>query len=247
VPNLDKINPDTLAAEIEEIGKLADDTDGAMQTMAKGLVDGLNTLLGVVVKPMAKAKEEIDEDEEEIDEDEEEIDEDEEEIDEDEEDDEPGFEDMQMSRQFNDYDQGAIDATEFLTAMSKRIERLEKGRALDRKLIKGLVKSNQQLARGLAGTLAPMGKAVVATHEALMSVPDTGFTAPARPRVSNRRRQEIKRAEGPGFPKDVLAKARMGHVVSTDELRSYQHTGKFDAYDDANNTRIIEAVKTLQA
>lgn len=255
-------------ANVDAAGVAGADRDGAATIMAKGLTDGLRSLLDMVKgkkAPMMPPPEEDDEPAEGA-------------QGGDEPDDEPdepaqpagkpgkpnaggagaaggggGFSDMRMGSEGGE---DMVDATNYILSLEKAVRDLT---ALNVDLVK-LVKGHRarvdaqfgalndrvtELGAGMATTLAPLAKGVVEMHAALGRLPGGGVTSPGIDGNRAAVRHALTNANpNPQVTPERLLKAVAKRMISDNDLTIWRRTGRLSD-DDARNSALIDEISKL--
>jgi len=226
---------DTTLEEIAtEIGEIESGDENALNTLAKGMADGMSGLLDLV-KASKGAPDNDDENEPEGDKGDVDTDAGTAGEDEPEGDEEPGYDDMELASG-DDY----IDATEFMVAMQqdvasmRRLAKANSGANADLlEMVKATNKRLDALTGALAGILSPMSKGVVDIHNHLLNTEELAVGDTPNPTLA-RKRHGVE----PGKPGTLTAvqllKAKQGMILSEEHIRRYKQTGDFsvDAAED---------------
>lgn len=153
----------------------------------------------------------------------------------------PGYEDMRMG---GEPGEEYVDATEYVLALEKKVDRLQKSADRSNRELRELRTTLNGFIGAYASTMGPLAKGVLNLHESLAELP----AAVHNPGLDARRaavRHAIAPTEAPnGIDVVKLAKGMKNRVITEDQARHFKVHGRF-AQDDAENTRLLEAVKAL--
>ncbi len=155
---------------------------------------------------------------------------------------EPGFRDMRMGGETEEY----LDVTELVQELATSMKAARADNKALRKAVRVQGEQIQALSLALASTLTPMAKAMAATQEILAAGAAPVGTPPRRSAAAEERLSVVRKSldeqtEGAGLTKQQLSKALASNVIDEDDVRHFKANGAFQT----NSEELIAKIKAL--